>query len=119
VEHYEEMTELVESVTTTRTTAAWLKVLQEHQVAAGPINTVEDAFQDPGVKATGMVKTIKHPKAGDIELLDKPWHLSTSSGGLRLPPPALGQHTDEVLLAHGFSGSEIAQLKQHEVVFGP
>jgi crotonobetainyl-CoA:carnitine CoA-transferase CaiB-like acyl-CoA transferase len=68
---------------------------------------------------TGMVKTIIHPQAGDIKLLDKPWHLSASSGGLRMPPPVLGQHTDEVLLAHGFSGSEIAQLKQLEVVFGP
>jgi len=118
VEHYEDMTELVESVTTTRTTAEWLKILQEHQVAAGPINTVEDAFEDPGVKATGMVKTIKHPKAGDIKLLDKPWHLSASSGGLRLPPPALGQHTEEVLLSQGFSESEIQILKEKEIVYG-
>jgi crotonobetainyl-CoA:carnitine CoA-transferase CaiB-like acyl-CoA transferase len=119
VEHYDDMTALVESVTTTRTTAEWLKVLQEHQVAAGPINTVEDAFEDPGVQATGIVKTMEHPQAGKIKLLDKPWHLSASTGGLRLPPPAFGQHTDEVLLAHGFSESEIALLKQHEAVFGP
>jgi len=119
VEHYVEMSALVESVTTTKTTAEWLKILQEHQVAAGPINTVEKAFEDPGVQATGMVKTMEHPQAGEIKLLDKPWHLSGSSGGLRMPPPAFGQHTDEVLLAHGFSESEIALLKQHEVVFGP
>jgi crotonobetainyl-CoA:carnitine CoA-transferase CaiB-like acyl-CoA transferase len=119
VEHYDDMTALVESVTTTRTTAEWLKTLQEHQVAAGPINTVEDAFEDPGVQATGIVKTMEHPQAGEIKLLDKPWHLSASAGGLRLPPPAFGQHTDEVLLAHGFSESEIALLKQREAVFGP
>jgi formyl-CoA transferase len=119
VEHYDDMTALVESVTTTRTTAEWLKILQEHQVAAGPINTVEKAFEDPGVQATGMVKTMEHPQAGEIKLLDKPWHLSASTGGLRLPPPAFGQHTDEVLLSHGFSESEIAQLKQNEAVLGP
>ena len=119
VEHYEEMTALVESVTITRTTAEWLKILQEYQVAAGPVNTVENAFQDPGVQATGIVKTMAHPKAGEIKLLDKPWHLSASTGGLRLPPPAFGQHTDEVLLAAGFSESEIELFKKHEVVFGP
>ena len=57
-------------------------------MAAGPINTVEEAFEDPGVQATGIVKTMEHPQAGEIKLLDKPWHLSASAGGLRMPPPA-------------------------------
>jgi len=118
VEHYEEMTALVESITKTKSTQAWLEILNENQVAAGPINTVEEALEDPGVKATGLVKTIDHQKAGKIKLLDKPWHLSESCGGLRLPPPSYGQHTSEVLLEYGFSAPEIEQLKQNQVIFG-
>jgi len=85
---------------------------------AAPINTVEQAFEDPGVLATGMVKTMDHPIAGKIRILDKPWHMSETPGGLKLPPPPLGWHTSEVLKAAGFEAQEIDDLKKAGVIGG-
>jgi len=119
VEHYDEVVEMIEAITRTKTTKEWLKILEEHEAASGPINTVADAFQDPAVQATGMVKTMDHPRAGKIRMLDKPWHLSATPGGLRLPSPLVGQHTEEILLSHGFTQEELADLMDKEIVFGP
>ena len=118
VMHYDQMVELIEAETITRTTEEWLKTFDEYQVAAAPINTMEQAFQDPGVINTGMVKTMMHPIAGQIQVLDKPWQMSDTPGGLRLPPPVLGYHTSEVLLENGFAGSEIEELKQKGAIWG-
>jgi crotonobetainyl-CoA:carnitine CoA-transferase CaiB-like acyl-CoA transferase len=118
VQHYGEMEAMIQSVTTTRNTAEWLDILEKHEVASAPINTVEQAFEDPGVIATGMVKTMEHPIAGEIRLLDKPWHMSETPGGLKLPPPPLGWHTSEVLKAAGFEAQEIDDLKKEGVIGG-
>jgi crotonobetainyl-CoA:carnitine CoA-transferase CaiB-like acyl-CoA transferase len=118
VSHYDEMVGLVESITTQKTTEEWLGIFREHQVAAGPLNSVEEAFQDPGVLATQIVKKMDHAKAGSIDVMDKPWHLSETPGGLRLPPPSFGQHTSEILHEFGYSPESINELKDREVVFG-
>jgi len=118
VKHYGEMENMIQSVTATRNTAEWLKIFETHEVAAAPINTVEQAFEDPGIIATGMVKTMEHPIAGEIRVLDKPWHMSETPGGLRLPPPPLGWHTSEVLTAAGFESQEIEDLKKAGAIGG-
>lgn len=119
VEHYEEVVEMIEAITTTKTTKEWLAILEEHEAASGPINSVPEAFQDPAVLATGMIKTIEHPRAGMVEMLDKPWHLSKTPGGLRRPSPLVGQHTEEILLENGFSKEELADLMDKKIVSGP
>ena len=117
VDHYDEMTRLVESITRTKSTFEWLEVFREHDVAAAPVNTIEECFADPAVTALDMVKTVEHATAGDVDVLDKPWHMSVSAGGLRYPPPALGEHTDDILLEFGFTETEVRELIDSGVVF--
>jgi crotonobetainyl-CoA:carnitine CoA-transferase CaiB-like acyl-CoA transferase len=119
VEHYEEMEKKIEEVMTTRTTAEWIRRFDEQEIAAGPFNTVEQCFQDPQVKAMGIVKTVKHPKVGSIKLLKQPWTLSETPGGIRLPPPVLGEHTIQVLKERGFSKKEIQELGKKGVIYNP
>lgn len=116
VANYAKMTAMVETITKTKTTAEWLTILEEHQVAAGPINTVEEAFVDPGVEATGIVKAVEHPTAGRIQVLDKPWHMSASPGEFRRPAPTVGQHTHEVLSEFGFTGDEIKSYLEGGII---
>ena len=118
VANYDAMVEMVEAITTTKTTADWLEILEEHEVAAGPINSIEAAFADPAVKATGIVKTVEHPTAGRIQVSDKPWHMSASPGEFRAPAPILGQHTTEVLAECGYAENEIETLFQNGAVSG-
>lgn len=119
VEHYDETEEMIEEVTVTKTTKEWLQIFDEHQIASGPIHTVEKLFEDPQLKSLDMVATLKHPKAGRIKLLTQPWKLSETPGGIKLPPPMLGEHTTQVLIERGFSLKEIDDLKENEVIYGP
>ena len=118
VEHYQQLESMIQAITTTKTTQEWLHIFEAHEIAAARINTVEEAFEDPAVLATNMVKTMDHPTAGKIRLLNKPWHLSKSQGDDELPPPPLGWHTSEILKKAGFSEEAIRSLRAEKVIDG-
>ncbi|MBU2647556.1 CoA transferase [bacterium] len=118
VEHYSEMETMIESVTVTRTTDEWLQIFAEHDLAANRINTMEEAFADPGVQAVDMIRTVRHSRAGDIQIMDKPWRLSATPGEIRYPPPAYGEHTTEILKEFGFTQADVDDLKENKVLYG-
>ncbi len=102
----------------TMTTAAWVKRLEELKVGCGPINTVSDAFADPQIKARGAVVHMAHPATADgIDVIANPVRLSETPADYRLPPPLLGQHTDEVLSERlGFDAAKLAALRKSGVI---
>jgi crotonobetainyl-CoA:carnitine CoA-transferase CaiB-like acyl-CoA transferase len=116
VQHYDEMETLVEETTTTKTTAEWLEIFEKHQVAAGPINSVEEMFEDPQIKALDMLRTMNHTKAGEVKIQDIPWQMTETHAGVKLPPPALGEHTCQLLSENGFSDQEIEKLLANGIV---
>jgi crotonobetainyl-CoA:carnitine CoA-transferase CaiB-like acyl-CoA transferase len=118
VEHYQQVEAMIQAIMVTKTTREWLSLFETHQIACAPINTVEQAFEDPAILATDMVKTMEHPIAGPIKMLNKPWHLSKSQGDEALPPPPLGWHTSEVLKKAGFSEEMIRVLRDEKVIDG-
>jgi formyl-CoA transferase len=98
-------------------TAAWIEKLRGAGVPCGPINSVAEALNDPHTLARGMVRTVKHPKVGDLRMLGIPFRLSATPEAIRRAPPLLGQHTEEVLGADlGFSAERIAQLRAEKVI---
>ena len=118
VEHYDAMEAMVEAVTVTKKTAEWLEIFEKHQVAAGPINTVEDMLDDPQIKALDMLRSFNHSKAGRVMVQDVPWQMSETETKVRIPPPALGEHSSEILSEFGFSIEEIETLKTEGIVGG-
>jgi crotonobetainyl-CoA:carnitine CoA-transferase CaiB-like acyl-CoA transferase len=118
VEHYDQTEKTVEEITTTKTTAEWMEIFDKHQVAATPINTVEEFFAEPQTKAVGLVETLTHPQTGPIQILKQPWNFSAAYGGVKSPPPRLGEHTEQVLKEAGLSPEEISSLKDQGVIFG-
>lgn len=118
VEHYDAIEAMVESVTTTRTTDEWLQIFSEHDLAANRVQTMEEGMTDPGVAALNMIKTVPHSRAGEIQIMDKPWQMSQTPGEIRYPPPVHGEHSSEILDEFGFSESEIAALKESRAVYG-
>ena len=110
---------LMEPLMRTRTTAEWIALLEDKAVPCGPINTIAQAFDDPQVQARGIHKTLPRD-AGDgiaqIATVASPMRLSATPVSYRNAPPALGQHTQQVLQELGLSPEEITALQSAKVV---
>jgi len=88
---------LLRQATVMRTTAEWISILEAQAVPCGPINRLDQVFADPQVQARGMKINLPHPTFGDVPLVANPIRLSASPVAYRVAPPALGEHTTEVL----------------------
>ncbi|MBX3004394.1 MAG: CoA transferase [Anaerolineales bacterium] len=97
VEHRQALIALLEELFATRPVAAWLALCAEAGIPAGPINTIDQVFQDPQVLAREMVWHTALTSGEPIDLLASPLKVPTSPMQLRYPPPALGEHTTTIL----------------------
>ena len=116
VRHYDVLAPSSRQALAADTRAGWTARLVAAGVPCGPVRTVEEALDDAQLAARGMIERLAHPTAGEIAVLGVPIKLSATPGGVREPPPTLGQHTDAVLREIGLSGEEIARLRQSQVV---
>ncbi len=97
VRHRATLVPLLEAVFKTRSKADWLAALEAAKVPCGAINNLAEVFADPQVVARNMVHTWEHPLNGAVPLVASPIKMSLTPPRNDLPPPMLGQHTDEVL----------------------
>jgi len=94
-----------------------MSLLLEHDVPVGPVNTVEDIFVCPQVKARQMLSEIHHPIAGALSIVGVPMKFSETPGGVRKAAPLLGEHTEEVLRTLlSRSDHEIKTLRDEGVI---
>jgi crotonobetainyl-CoA:carnitine CoA-transferase CaiB-like acyl-CoA transferase len=93
-----------------RTSAEWLAALEQAKVPAGPVFDVLQMHADPQTRAREMIVEVDHSTAGTIRTLGAPVKFSATPGGVHRSAPIYGEHTNEVLLAHGFSPAEIEQM---------
>jgi len=117
VTNREALDDLIAQALKRETSSTWIEKLRAAGVPCGPINSVAEALTDPHTLARGMVRTVKHPKVGDLRMLGIPFRFSATPEAIRRAPPLLGQHTEEVLGADlGFSAERIAQLRAEKIV---
>ena len=91
----------------------WLAELEAAGVPAGPINTLDQVYQDPQVQAREMRRELPHPTAGTVPMAASPLKFSGSPVQYRRPPPLLGEHTRQILAERlGMSEEEILALAQ-------
>ncbi|HSA72172.1 MAG TPA: CaiB/BaiF CoA-transferase family protein [Burkholderiales bacterium] len=112
----ERIDEAICAWTRTRTLDEVLNIMEKAQVPAGRIYSAADIAADPHFAARGMIEQVI---AGDGEPLKVPGivpKLSATPGAIRSPAPALGEHTDEVLLAAGYSSEEISGLRKQGIL---
>jgi crotonobetainyl-CoA:carnitine CoA-transferase CaiB-like acyl-CoA transferase len=85
-------------------------------VPCGPINDLAQVFAEPQVQARGLRFELPHPSAGKVSLVKSPMRFSETPVEHDVPPPTLGQHTDEVLRELGKSEAEISRLRREAIV---
>ena len=112
----QELADLLEETFTTQDTEHWLQLLDDAGVVAGPIYNMEQVYQDPQVLAREMLVDTHDPELGTIHNIGVPVKLSETPGKIRRRAPALGEHSAEVLLEHGFSEEEVDALLSEAVI---
>jgi formyl-CoA transferase len=97
--------------------AQWLSVLEAIGVPCGPINTIDQVMADPQVQAREMVIDVEHPSAGNVRMVASPLKIPTAPVVMRLPPPMLGEHTEQILQELlGLDQSAVQDLRASQVI---
>ena len=99
-----------------KTSADWLSLLEQRGIPAGPVRFVEELFDDPQIRANGLVTEVEHRDAGKVKMIGYLAQFSETPMVADSPSPALGEHTGEILGALGYSEEEIQRLKRDRVV---
>ncbi|SDN71992.1 CaiB/BaiF CoA-transferase family protein [Polaromonas sp. JS666] len=112
VQNRAKLVPILEAVMKTRAKADWLAALEAAKVPCGAINNLAEVFADPQIAARGMVTEWQHPVKDDLKLVSSPMRLSATPVRTDLPPPLLGQHTEQVLRELlNYSDAKLSELK--------
>lgn len=112
----DEIKRMIEAQVATNTTEHWLQLFATKDLWCAKVQDFDDLMDDPQVRHNELIQTIHHPRAGDIRVIGIPMRFSETPGTIRLAPPLVGEHTDEVLQMLGYDAHEIEQLRIAEVV---
>jgi formyl-CoA transferase len=123
VSHRDVLIALIEAQTRQRTTAQWITLLEHRAVPCGPINTVAQAFEDAQVQARKLVvqqpvapKVAAQTGMSSIASVASPLRLLGTPPVLRRAPPALGEHTQEVLSDLGLDADTLQHLRATGII---
>ncbi|MBP8294976.1 MAG: CoA transferase [Burkholderiales bacterium] len=93
----DELIPRIAAVIRQRQSSEWITLLEQANVPCGPINTIDQVFDDPQVQARGMRLDLPHPRAGTLPSIANPVRFAGAPIAYKHAPPPLGEHTDEVL----------------------
>ena len=117
VEHRAELVPALRPYLKTRTTAEWVSAFEADAVPCGPINSIDQVFENPQVKARGLLRELHGDDGRKVPSIANPVVFSSNTDKMARPSPLLGQDTDAVLTGVlGLSGVDADALKAKGVV---
>ncbi|MEI2616212.1 MAG: CoA transferase [Thermomicrobiales bacterium] len=117
VANRDELVSILQERLLTKDADDWIAACDAANIPSGKINTIEQVFAHPQTLARDMLVEVEHPTAGLLKLAGIPFALSETPAKIRLAPPTLGQHTDEVLRERlAYDQSTIDQLHRDGIV---
>ena len=102
---------VIGEVTSQQPSEYWIERLEEAGIPCGPINKVDQVFDDPQVKHLRMAMPMKHPVRGDTHLVSSAINMEGIESEVRRVPPRIGEQSSEILREYGYSDAEIEQLR--------
>jgi crotonobetainyl-CoA:carnitine CoA-transferase CaiB-like acyl-CoA transferase len=109
-QHIDALYRFLAEVLPTRTNAEWLDALDEADIPAMPLQTLDALIDDPHLAAIGFLETVEHPSEGRMKSIGLPTRWSQTQARASRPAPRLGEHSLEVLAEAGYTRSEIETL---------
>ena len=112
IAHSEKLVEQAEKLFRERTVQEWLDVFDSVGVPAGPVRYIQELLEDEQIEANGLRVELEHSLAGRVKMVGPIIGMSETPLEATSASPALGEHTDEILLSLGYSKEEISDLKE-------
>ncbi len=117
IEHRDALIPLLAAMVKEKTKVEWISLLESVGVPCGPINNLQEVFENEQVVARGIQLNVPHSTAGSMKLVASPMRLSKTPVTMRMPPPLLGEHTEEILSATlHYTYEQIAQLRSKGII---
>jgi formyl-CoA transferase len=109
--------ELLDQAFQARDAGEWLAEFRKAGLPCGPINSIPEVFDHPQAEARSLTLGADHPTAGVVQFPGFPYKFTGTPAQVQLPPPLLGQHTEQVLGdVLGLSDEKVARLREEGIV---
>ena len=112
----EETISLLQETFLTKDRDEWFHQLRDLDIEVGPVNSLEEVFDDPQVLHRRMAVEVMHPIAGQMRQIGLPLKFSETPGQIKGPAPFIGQDTEAILMELGYSEAEIENFRGAEVI---
>ena len=117
VENRDEIMPIFENKMREKTRDEWLRIFEKANLPCGPILALNEVFSDINVMEREMLFTLEHPVEGEVKQLGFPYKLFDTPAKVKLRPPSLGEHNEEVLKGWlNYSNQDIARFKAEKVI---
>jgi crotonobetainyl-CoA:carnitine CoA-transferase CaiB-like acyl-CoA transferase len=117
VENRQQLCTQISQLLEKRSSEDWLAAFEQQQIPCGPINTLEQVFNDPQVLARNMLVNIEERRSGELTLAANPINYSRSQINYSVPPPELGSSTESILSNYlEYSAMDIAELRGRSII---
>jgi crotonobetainyl-CoA:carnitine CoA-transferase CaiB-like acyl-CoA transferase len=117
VANRERLIPILNDIFSARSAADWLARLDKAGVPAGRIKTVDEVCESAHLRARDMIVDLPHPTAGTVRTMGVPIRLHGTPGVADIPPPTLGQHTEQILTGLlGYRRTDVARLREAGIV---
>ncbi len=117
IHNHEEAVALIEEWTSLHRSQEIIEILEDKKIPCGIAYTNEQVNQDENLKARGMFQKVNHRQFGDIDIPGFPYKFSEAHGSIRMPAPALGEHSRFILKEWlSYSSGEIDKLYKDKII---
>ena len=114
--HRDELDAVLIPILAEHDSQSWAERMDAAGVPCSPVNTIDTVLSLPQIAHRAMVVETPREEIPDLRLPGIAIKLDETPGSVRLPPPALGEQTDEVLSLFGYSAEEITRFRSNGIV---